>query len=171
MIRSFTHKPPYIFLKTATIPTYTTKKDTSVTFWAERIFFFCHTYDTSMTIIVTKPGIIIDVVGSYFYDKKSWQKMGFSSWAGRRRSCMTFFGPSMTEKTVVEARARKISGSSRLRWEVGGRAMRVSLVHVRACVRGVGSNWTRARRWALTEPERLHCRLRVTEPERSIDGC
>ena len=46
------------------------KKDTSVTFWAEQ-FFFCHTYDTSMTIIVTKPGIIIDVVGSYFYDKKS----------------------------------------------------------------------------------------------------
>ena len=49
---------------------FTTKKDTSVTFWAERNFF-CHTYDTSMTIIVTKPGIIIDVVGSYFYDKKS----------------------------------------------------------------------------------------------------
>ena len=34
-------------------------------------FFFYHTYDTSMMIIVTKPGIIIDVVGSYFYDKKS----------------------------------------------------------------------------------------------------
>ena len=33
--------------------------------------FFCHTYDTSMTVIVTNPGIIIDVVGSYFYDKKS----------------------------------------------------------------------------------------------------
>ena len=48
----------------------TTKKDTSVKFWAERIFS-CHAYDTSMTIIVTKPGIIIDVVGSYFYDKKS----------------------------------------------------------------------------------------------------
>ena len=28
-----------------------------------------------------------------------------------------------------------------------------------------------ARRWALTEPERLHCRLRITEPTRSIDGC
>ena len=28
-----------------------------------------------------------------------------------------------------------------------------------------------ARRRALTELERLHCRLRVTEPERSIDGC
>ena len=69
------------------------KKDTSVTFWAEQIFSY-HTYDTSMTIIVKKTGIIIDVVGSYFYDKKSWQKMGFSSWAGRRRSCMTFFGPS-----------------------------------------------------------------------------
>ena len=26
---------------------------------------------TSLTIIVTKPDIIIDVVGSYFYDKKS----------------------------------------------------------------------------------------------------
>ena len=87
-----------------------------------------------MTIIVTKPGIIIDVVGSYFYDKKSLQKMGFSFWVGRRRSCMTFFGPFMTEKTVVEARARKNSGSSRLRWVVVGRAMRVSLVHVRACV-------------------------------------
>ena len=47
----------------------TTKKDTSVTFWAND--FFCHAYDTSMMIIVTKPGIIIDVVGSYFYDKKS----------------------------------------------------------------------------------------------------
>ena len=33
--------------------------------------FFCRTYDTSMTIIVTKPGIIIDVVGSDIYDKKS----------------------------------------------------------------------------------------------------
>ena len=31
-----------------------------------------------------------------------------------------------------------IEGSSQLRWVVGGRAMRVSLVHVRACVRGVG---------------------------------
>ena len=48
----------------------TTKKDTSVTFWVERIFF-CHAYDTSLTIIVTKRGIIIDVVGCYLYDKKS----------------------------------------------------------------------------------------------------
>ena len=33
----------------------------------------------------------------------------------------------------------------------------------------LGSNCTRLRRWALTEPERLHCKLRVTEPEQSID--
>ena len=45
-----------------------------------------------------------------------------------------------TEKTVVEVRGRKILGSCRLWWEVGGRAMRVSLIHVHAYVRGVGSN-------------------------------
>ena len=28
-----------------------------------------------------------------------------------------------------------------------------------------------ARRWDLTEPEKLYCRLPITEPERSIDGC
>ena len=48
------------------------------------------------------------------------------------------------KKTVVAARARKISGSPRLRWVVGGQAMRISLVRTRVC----------ARRWALTEPER-----------------
>ena len=87
-----------------------------------------------MMIIVTKPGIIIDVVGSYFDDKKSRQKMGFSFWVGRRRSCMTFFGPSMTEKTVVEARGRKISGSSRLRWEVGAeRCAFLAYTYARVC--------------------------------------
>ena len=60
----------FILEKNARIERYHYKKDTSVTFWVERIFF-CHAYDTSMTIIVTKPGIIRDVVGSYFYDKKS----------------------------------------------------------------------------------------------------
>ena len=53
-----------------TPPGTATKKGTSVTFWAQGIFF-CHTYDTSMMNIVTKPGIITDVVGSYFYDKTS----------------------------------------------------------------------------------------------------
>ena len=97
-----------------------------------------------MTIIVTKPDIITDVVGSYFYDKK----MGFSSWAGRRRSCMTFFRPSMTEKTVVEARVRKISGCSQLQW-VDGPSDARRFAHFCCTRTRVG-----ARRWALTEPER-----------------
>ena len=97
-----------------------------------------------MTIIVTKPGIIIDVVGSYFYDKKSCQGMGFSSWAGRRRSCMTFFGPSMMEKTVVEARARKISAIPDYGgWSRAERCVFISYTH--ACV---------CEALALTEPER-----------------
>ena len=40
-------------------------------------------------------------------------------------------------KTVVEARARKISGSPRLRWVVGAKQC-AFLSYVRACVRGVG---------------------------------
>ena len=37
-------------------------------------------------------------------------------------------------KTMVEAKARKILGSSRLRWVVKGRAMRVSLIpYMRGC--------------------------------------
>ena len=57
---------------------------------------------------------------------------------------MTFFGPSMTEKTVVEARARKISGSSRLRWEVGDeRCTFLLYTYARVC-----------EALALTEPER-----------------
>ena len=47
-------------------------------------------------------------------------------------------------KNRGRSEGEEISGSSRLRWEVGGRAMRVSLVRTRVC----------ARRWALTEPER-----------------
>ena len=46
---------------------------------------------------------------------------------------------------------------------VGGRGpsdARFSHTRTRVC----------ARCWALTEPERLHYRLRVTETERSIDG-
>ena len=57
-------------------------------------------------------------------------------------------------KNVVEARERKISGSSRLRWVVGGRAMCVfSRTHTR-----VG-----ARHWALTEPERGVCLLNPSD--------
>ena len=93
-----------------------------------------------MTIIVTKPGIIIDVVGSYFYDKKIMTENGFFVLGGPETQLHDILWAVHVEKTVVEARGRKISGSSRLRWEVGGRAMRVSLIHVCTCVRGVGSN-------------------------------
>ena len=58
---------------------------------------------------------------------------------------MTFFGPSMTEKTVVEARVRKISGNFPV--TVGGRGARdarFSRTRTRVC----------ASCWALTEPER-----------------
>ena len=48
-------------------------------------------------------------------------------------------------KIMVEVRARKILGSSRLRWVVGAElcteGLRVSLIHVRVCVREeLGSN-------------------------------
>ena len=84
-----------------------------------------------MTIIVTKPGIIIDVVGSYFYDKKIMTENGL----------FVLGGPETQLHDILwTVHDGKISRSSRLRWEVGGRVMRASLVHVRACVRGVGSN-------------------------------
>ena len=89
-----------------------------------------------MTIIVTKPGIIIDVVGSYFYDKKIMTKNGLFVLGGPETQLHDILWASMTEKTVVEARGRKILGSFRL----GGRsgAERCAfLSYVRACVRGV----------------------------------
>ena len=43
-------------------------------------------------------------------------------------------------KIVVEVRARKILGEFPVTVGGRGRAMRVSLVHVRACVRGIDSN-------------------------------
>ena len=91
-----------------------------------------------MTKIVTKPGIIIHVVGSYFYDKKIMTENGLFVLGGPETQLHDILWAVHDGKTVVEARGRKISRSSRLRWEVGGRAIRVSLVHVRACVRGVG---------------------------------
>ena len=142
--------------------------------------YLWHFYDDNCD----KIGIIIDVVGSYFYGKKSWQKMGFSSWAGWRRSCMTFFGPSMTEKTMVEVRARKILGCSRLRWVVGAeRCMEVcaflSYTHAHGCEASSSNStraialqamryWTRAiDRWLLTEPDRsIPSLLLLTEADR-----
>ena len=57
---------------------------------------------------------------------------------------MTFSRSSMTEKTMVEARARKISGCSRLWWVVGAERCSevcafLSYTHVRGC-EVLGSN-------------------------------
>ena len=93
-----------------------------------------------MMITVTKPGIIIDVVGSHFYDKKIMIENGFFILGRPETQLHDILWAVHDGKNVVEARARKISASSWLRWVVGGRAMHVSLIHVRACVRGVGSN-------------------------------
>ena len=83
---------------------------------------------------------------------------------------MTFFGPSMTEK---HGRSEGEENIGEFPVTVGGRGpsdARFSRMYARVC-EALGSNLTRARCWALTEPERLHCRLHITEPERWIDGC
>ena len=91
-----------------------------------------------MTIIVTKPGIIIDVVGSYFYEKIMTEN-GLFLLGGPETQLHDILWSIHDGKNMVEARARKISGSSWLRWVV--RAERCTfLSYVRACVRGVGSN-------------------------------
>ena len=74
---------------------------------------------------MTKPGIIIDVVGSYFYDKNHAQLHDIL-WAvhdGKNR------GRSEGEENIG---VFPVTVGGR------GRAMRVSLVDARAWVRGVG---------------------------------
>ena len=69
--------------------------------------------------------------------------MGFSSWAGRGRTCMTYFGPSMMG-IMVEAMGRKIRGVPDYGGWSGPSNVRFS--HTRTHMG--------ARRWPLTEPER-----------------
>ena len=66
--------------------------------------------------------------------------MGFSSWAGRRRSCMTFFGPSMTEKKC--GRSEGEENIKEFPVTVGGRGTsdaRFSRTYARVC-EALGSN-------------------------------
>ena len=72
-----------------------------------------------MTIIVTKPGIIIDVVGSYFYEKKIMTENELFVLGGPEMQLHDILWAVHDGKTVVEARARKISRCSQLRWVVG----------------------------------------------------
>ena len=86
---------------------------------------------------MTKPGIIIDVVGSYFYDKNHDRKWAF-----------VLGGPETQLHDILWAvHDRKNHGRSEGEENFGefpvtvgslGRAMRISLVHVRAWVRGIG---------------------------------
>ena len=148
------------------LPPSTTKKDTSVTFWAERIFllsYLWHFYDDNCdkTRYHHRCGGILLL----------WQKImtenGLFVLGGPDTHLHAILWAVHDEKIMVEARARKISGSSRLQWVFGGRALRLSLVPYTRVCEALGSNWTRARH-RLTEPERLHYRLRVTEPERLL---
>ena len=81
-----------------------------------------------MMIIVTKPGIIIDVVGSYFYEKIVTENGPF-----------VLGGPETQLHDILWA-VHDGKNHTRLRWAVRVRAMRVSLIQLRACVRCVGSN-------------------------------
>ena len=51
---------------------------------------------------------------------------------------MTFFGPSMAEKNRGRSEDEENFGEFPVRVGGRGRAMRVSLIHARAWVRGVG---------------------------------
>ena len=85
-----------------------------------------------MTIIVTKPGIIIDVVGSYFYDKKIMTENGLFILGGPETQLHDTLWAVHDGKPVVAARVRKILGSCRLRWESDAR---FSHTGTRVCAR------------------------------------
>ena len=86
--------------------------------------------------------------------------MGISSWAGRRLHDILW----AVHDRKSRGRSEGEENIGEFPVTVGGRGLSDAQVS-HTCTR-MG-----ARRWALTEPERLYCRLRVTEPEQWIDGC
>ena len=98
-----------------------------------------------MTIIVTKPGIIIDVVGSYFYDKKIITKNGLFILGGPEMQLHDILWAVHDGKNRGRSEGEKNFGEFPV--TVGGRGLsdaRFSRTRTRMC----------ARNWALTEPER-----------------
>ena len=97
-----------------------------------------------MTIIVTKPGIIIDVVGSYFYDKKIMTENGLFVLGRPETQLHDILWAVHDEKNRGRSKGEENIGEFPV--TVGGRdrAMHVSLVRTRVC----------ASRCALTELER-----------------
>ena len=95
-----------------------------------------------MTIIVTKPGIIIDVVGSYFYDKKFMTENGLFVLGGPETQLHDILWAIHDGKNHGRSEGEENIGVFPVTVGGRGRAMhgglRVSLVHARAWVRGVG---------------------------------
>ena len=91
-----------------------------------------------MTIIVTKPGIIIDVVGSYFYDKKIMTKNGLFVLGGPETQLHDILWAIHDGKNRGRSEGEENIGMFPVTVGGRGQAMRVSLVHARTWVRGVG---------------------------------
>ena len=93
-----------------------------------------------MTIIVTKPGIIIDVVGSYFYDKKIMTENGLVVLGRPETQQHDILWAVHDGKNRGRSEGEETIRGSQLRGVVKGRAMRVSFVpYARGC-EALGSN-------------------------------
>ena len=91
-----------------------------------------------MTIIVTKPGIMIDVVGSYFYDKKIMTENGLFILGGPETQLHDILWAVHDGKNHGRSEGEENIGEFPVTVGGRGRAMHVSLVHAHAWVRGVG---------------------------------
>ena len=90
---------------------------------------------------MTKPGIIIDVVGSYFYDKKIMTANGIFVLGGPETQLHDILWAVHDGKNHGRSEGEEDFGDFPVTTGGRGRAthggLRVSLVHVHACVRGV----------------------------------
>ena len=115
---------------------YTTKKDTSVTFWAERFFFLSclwHFFDDNCD----KTRYHHRCGGLLLLWQKIMTENGFSSWVGLRRAAWHSLGRPW-RKNRGRSEGEENIGVFPVTFGGWGRAMCVSLVHARALVRGVG---------------------------------
>ena len=94
-----------------------------------------------MTIIVTKPGIIIDVVDSYFYDKKIMTENELFVLRGPETQLHDILWAVHDGKNHGRSEGEENIGVFLVTVGGRGRAMhgglRVSLIHVRACLQGL----------------------------------
>ena len=128
-----------------------------------------------MMIIVTKPGIIIDVVGSYFYDKKIMIENGLFVLGGPETELHDVLGAVHDGKNRGRSEGKENIGVFPVTAGGRGRAMPGGIARFSHTCTHVG-----ARHWALTETERG---VRLLNPsdctdyallnpsDRSIPGC